>query len=207
MAIISGYTSLLTAVGDYLGRSDLTSFTPNFVQNWEERFYRQPENWARWMENSLSVTVASGVAALPTGYLGLASAYVSGVNGPPLKRVSLEQLYARYPRSGDTGVPMYIARNGSNFEFGPISSDGYVIAGTYYRKPTLMRVFASDADAHWLIVNAPDLVLYGALLEATPFLIDDKRLMVWKSMYDEALASYRTQHVEENYHQPFTVAL
>src|ERR1043165_3805884 len=104
MAVITSYSTLLTAVGDYLARSDLTTWVPNFVQNCEERFYRDSENWASWMESALSVSITSGVAAVPSNYLGLRVAYISGQCSQPLKRASLEQLYSRYPRSSYTGT-------------------------------------------------------------------------------------------------------
>lgn len=207
MAVVTTYNTLLTAIADYLARSDLTTFTPNFVQNWEERFYRDSENWASWMEAALSVTITSNVAAVPAGYLGLKVAYIDGQVNPLLKRISLVQLYERYPRdSGLTGIPRYIARNGANFEFGPIPASG-TLAGTYYAKPTVLR---SDADGvNWLITNAPDLCLYGSLLEAEPFLKNDKRIAVWQSFYDSALVAYRSQFRAEDYSgsAPHTVAV
>lgn len=39
----------------------------------------------------------------------------------------------------------------------------------------------------WYVVNAPDVLLYGALLEAAAFLRDDPRLPVWKQLFDEAV--------------------
>ena len=207
MAVITSYSTLLTAVGDYLARSDLTSFTPNFVQNFEERFLRDPANWASWMESALSVTLSNNVAALPSNYLGLRVAYFSGYR--ELDRLTLEQLYARYPRGGGTsGVARFIARNGSNFEFGPESQSGTLL-GTYFAKPTLLRSFASDAAAHFLVVNAPDLLLYGALLEAEPFLKNDERVPLWNAAYDVATQAYRARFVEEasSGAAPFTVAM
>ena|SRR5688572_26200616 len=196
MAVITTYSGLLTTVADYLAKGNLTTFTPNFVQNFEERFYRDSENWASWMESALSVTLSNNVAAVPASYLGLRIAYFSGK--PPLKRVTLEQLYARFPRgSGSAGTPSFIARNASNFEFGPQGATGTLL-GTYYAKPTVLRSAASDAVAHFLIVNAPDLLLYGALLEAEPFLKNDARVALWKGAYDVALDAYRKRFVEED---------
>src|SRR5690606_22315006 len=127
-------------------------------QLWEERFYRESDNWGSWMEKALSVTITNDVAAVPSDYLALKVAYV-GRN--PVKRISLEQLYQRYPREGGvSGAPAYIARNATNFEFGPIGSG--TLSGTYWAKPTAMRSYTTggaDAAAHFLIVNAPDLCL------------------------------------------------
>lgn len=210
MAVISSYSTLLTAVGDYLARSDLTTFTPNFVQNMEERFFRDSENWGSWMESALSVAVSNNLAAVPADYLGLRIAYFSGY--PQLNRITLEQMYARYPRGyGSAGVAKFIARNGANFEFGPETVSGTLI-GTYYAKPTVLRSYTTggaDAAAHYLIVNAPDLLLYGALLEATPFIKDDARVPLWQAAYEIALAAYRSRLASENFSgsAPFTVVM
>lgn len=201
MAVIAGYTTLQTAISDYLARSDLASFLPNFTQGWEERFFRESDNWGSWMETALSVAIASNVAAVPSDYLGLKVAYISGQTSAPLKRISLDQLYQRYPRSGSTGTCAYIARNGSNFEFGPIAASGTLV-GTYYAKPTVLRSYTTggaDAAAHWLIVNAPDLCLYGSLIEAESFIKNDKRLATWTSLYSVALDAYRSRMRSEDY--------
>lgn len=196
MAVITNYTTLQTAIADWLARSDLTTFLPNFTQNWEEDFYREPRNWGSWMESTLNVSISSSVAAVPSDYLGLKIAYISGQTSAPLKRISLDQLYQRYPRSLGTGQAVYIARNGSNFEFGPEAGSG-TLSGTYYAKPTALR---SDGDgANWLTTNAPDLCLYGSLLAAEPFLQNDKRIPTWQLMYDRAIESYRNQFKEEDY--------
>ena len=199
MAIISSYSTLLTAITDYLKRSNLTTFAPNFVQNWEEEFYREPMNFGRWMETSGTIgTIASSVVAVPSDYLGLKVAYVNGSPSTRLDRKSLTQMYGRYPRGGDTGTPQWIARDGASFIFGPPPDSAYVIKGTYWAKPTLLRSFAADAAAHWLIVNAPDLVLYGSLLQAEPFSKNDARIPVWQGMYQRSLDSYRRLHIEED---------
>lgn len=198
MAVIASYSTLLTAVGDYLARSDLATFTPNFVQNFEEDFLRDSDNWGSWMETALSVVISNNLAALPSNYLGLRAAYITGTRCPPLSRISLEKMYARYPRgAGTAGVSKFIARNGANFEFGPEIVSG-TLAGTYYAKPVVLRTFGSDAAAHFLIVNAPDLCLYGSLLAAEPFLKNDSRVMLWKAAYDMTVETYRKRMQAED---------
>jgi hypothetical protein len=205
MAVVTGYASLQTAVSDYLSRSDLTTFVPNYIQNWEERFYRNAKNWGRWMETALVVSITSNVAVVPTALLGLVTAYLDGQSTAPLKILNLEQLYARYPRSGSSGLPLFIARNGLNYEFGPVAGSGYTLKGTYFAKQTLLRNYASDAVAHWLILNAPDLLLYGALMDAATFIADDPRVPMWQAFYSEALNDYRSQYCREKISAPMVV--
>lgn len=196
MAVISSYNTLLTEVASWLARSDLTAAIPGFVQNWEEEFYNDSENWGAWMETALSVTITNSVAAVPADYLGLKIAYISGQASAPLKRITVDQLYQRYPRSVSGGQAAYIARNGANFEFGPIPSSG-TLAGTYYAKPALLR---DDSDGiNYLITNEPHLCLYGSMAQAELFIKNDGRNLVWQPKYDSALAAYRKRQKGEDY--------
>lgn len=198
MSAVTGYASLKTAIADFLARSDLTSYVDYFIQAWEEDFLREPKNFGRWMETALNSTIASSVVAVPSDYLGLKYAYVNGSPSSKLDRVSINQLYGTYPRGGDTGLPVWISREIGNFVFGPAPDSDYTIKGVYWAKPPLIRNFASDAAAHWMIVNAPDIVLFGSLLMAEPFLQNDSRIDVWRALHDRGLASYRNLHRDED---------
>lgn len=210
MAVISSYTTLLSEAESWLARGDLTSATPGFVQGFEEDFLSDPENHGAWMESALSVSLSNNVAAVPSDYLGLRIAYFSGYQ--PLERVTLEQLYKRYPRgAGSSGNARFIARNRTNFEFGPEGATGTLL-GTYYAKPVLLRNYTTggaNAVAHFLIVNFPQLCLFGTLLQAMPYLKDDARLVMWKSAYDLQVATYRSRICDEAWSgsTPFTVAV
>jgi hypothetical protein len=189
MAVISGYTSLQTEVANWLARSDLSDAIPGFIQNFEERFYRQPKNFGPWMESALSVSFTS-TATVPTDFLALRVAYLDGNSNRPLQMSSREQVLQMYPRSG-SGQPKWMARDGSTWIFGPAPDGTYTLNGTYVAKPALLRDFAGDAETHFLIVHAPDLLLYGALMEAQPYVMNDKRFGLWQAKYAEALQDYR----------------
>jgi hypothetical protein len=133
LARITDYTSLCQAVADYLDRPNLVQFIPNFIQNCEGTLYKSLR--IRAMENALSVTVASGVAALPTSpaFVELKFAYVNASPVQPLDRVLPEQIYQLHPdRSGTTSTPTKISTEGEYFTFSPKPADGVVIKGIYY---------------------------------------------------------------------------
>lgn len=185
MAIITSYATLQTAVGDYLNRSDLTTFIPNFIQNAEDTLYKALR--IRAMENQLNVTIAAGVAAVPTSpvYLELKHAYVDQSPVIPLVRVAPEEIYTMFPTRSGGGVPKFIANEGDSFIFGPYPSN-VTIKGVFYgRLPAL----SASNTTNWFIVNAPSLLLYGALVEAEPFLIADERIAVWQAMYTRVFNS------------------
>lgn len=184
MALVTNYATLVTAIEDYLDRSELTTWVPNWLQNFQARLYREVR--IRDMETALSDTISSGVIGLPTGYLDLKYAYVDRAPVTFLQRMSPEQLYTKYPTRSGAAVPCVISREGTNFIFGPYPGD-YDIAGIYYKRYTILN--GSDPTTNWFTTNAPDILMYGSLLEAAPFLHDDPRLITWKALYDEAYKS------------------
>ncbi|HET9868391.1 MAG TPA: hypothetical protein VFQ06_13925 [Nitrospira sp.] len=201
MAAVTSYTTLKTAVQNWIARGDVATYADELIQQWEEDFLRNPRNWGRWMETALSSAISSSVIAVPAAYLGLKYAYINGSPASRLDRVSLNQLYGSYPRGGGTGRPRWIARDVTNFVFGPAPDSDYTVKGVYWAKPTALRSYSTggaDAAAHWIILNAPDLALYGSLLQASPFFRNDARVALWQTFYDRGLVSYRDQIRDED---------
>ena len=186
MAVITNYSTLQTAVGDYLARGDLSTFIPNFIQNAENKLYRTLN--LRNEETSMSISISSGVAAVPSGFKQLKFAYFSATPAQLLQWVPLEELYRDYPNRSATGTPKVISREGTNFVFGPYSKDG-TLNGVYYKKQDPLRT----TDNSWYVTNAPDVLLYGSLLEAAPFIKDDERLPIWRDLYSEAVDTLKAE--------------
>jgi len=54
----------------------------------------------------------------------------------------------------------------------------------------------------------PDLVLYGALIEAEPYLMNDARLQVWAGMYQKGVDALTTSDEQAQYSGvPLTMTL
>ena len=187
MAIITNYATLQTAVADYLARSDLTDFIPNFIQNAENKIYRTLN--LRNEETALSVSITSGVAAVPSTFKALKFAYYDASPVNLLRWVGVEELYNDYPDRSEAGYPYIISREGSNFVFGPTSVDG-TLKGIYYAK---LSALSASNTTNWYTTNAPEVLLYGALLEAQPFIHNDARLQVWGQMYQSAIDTIKEE--------------
>ena len=177
--MITNYASLRAAIEEHLQRDDLVDHIPYFVQAAEQQMNKQR---VRHMESALSDTIAAGVIALPSSYLDLKFAYVSDSNPVVrLSRVSAEQVYKLWPTRSGSNIPQLIAREATNFIFGPYPG-AYAIKGVYYAKPAAL---SADADVNWAITNYPMYMLYAALASAEVFLRNDERILVWKSFMDD----------------------
>lgn len=188
---ITTYQELQTSVANWLSRDDLTSIIPDLITIGEKRIFREVR--CRVMETTLTGTTSSGVIAVPSDYLAIKFAYISGTLVSKLTRMSASQLYERWPLRTATGLPVAIAREGANFIFGPFPVLDYTIGGIYYAKPT---VIATSANA--LFLANPDLYLFSALCEAAPYLKDDKRIPIWEAKLKQIMYQLANEDAEES---------
>ncbi len=183
---ISSYAELQSAVINWLHRDGLTTYVPDFITIGEKRIFREVR--CRVMETALTGTISSGAVAVPADYLALKYAYINSSPISKLTRASASQLLSKYPLRSADGKPVQIARDGTNFIFGPYPDSNYSILGIYYAKPTIV---SSSANA--LFVANPDLYLFASLCEAAPFIKNDERIPVWEAKY----ASIKKQLADE----------
>lgn len=189
---IENYTDLVQAVQDWINRTDIFNQVPVFIQTAESKLARKLR--IRAMEETLSTAISDSVIAVPDDYREMKALYVATSTNVKLNRLSLSAMFARYPRSGPTGVPRYFARQADNFVFGPVPDSTYTVTGVYYKKITPL---SDDNLTNWYTDNAPELLLYGALLEAEPFIKNDERLSVWQSKFDEIWNDIMTEEKAE----------
>lgn len=180
MAIVD-YSSLQSAVAAYLHRDDLTTVIPDFITLAEARLNRRLR--IRAMENRASGTASGGLIALPAGYREARSLHIA--SGGAYRRID----YVTPEQAGlyiDNGSPTAFTVIGSNIEILPAADSDYRLV--YY------KALDPLADGqNWLIVNAPDVYLYAALLEAAPHIKADQRLQVWQTMLETAISDLEAE--------------
>ncbi len=189
---LASYTDLTGAVASWLHRSDLNSQVPDFISLAESRINNDLRH--RAMETSTASTIASGVIAVPTNYIELKDAYVSSTSPyANLDRKTAEWVYENYPnRTAGGDAPKFIAREGSNFIFGPFPTDGLVVTLVYYN-----RFAPLSSSVNSVFTAYPGLWLYGSLIEAAPYLKDDKRLPLWEQKFSQLFTLVQKESDDE----------
>ena len=178
---ITTYAELKTAVASWLQRSDLTSRIPEFIAMAEDRIGLDLR--VRAMETNSDITISAQTAALPTGFVRQRRIYINTDNRS-LDFYPSADFWIR-AGSNEIGEPSIYTVEGDNFVFGPYPSSGsYTAKVLYYKK---FDALSSDSDTNWLLTNARGLLLYGALVEASPYLEDDSRTMTWAALYEDLL--------------------
>ena len=97
-----------------------------------------------------------------------------------------EYLRQYWPDATQTDEPVFYSDyDYSHWLISPTPDDDYPFEILYYELPALLD---DSVQTNWITEFAPQLLLYGTLLEATPFLKNDERIPVWQGMYDRAAA-------------------
>jgi hypothetical protein len=97
---------------------------------------------------------------------------------------SYEYMRAYWPDNTLTGQPVFYGEyDYSHWLIVPAPDAAYPFEVLYYELPQLLD---ESVQTNWLTEYAPQLLLYGTLLEATSFLKNDERIAVWQTQYDRA---------------------
>lgn len=84
----------------------------------------------------------------------------------------------------ESNRPKVYTIEGDFIIFAPVPDAEIVGRHLYYRGFAAM---SADGDTNWILQNARGLLLYGALVEASPYLRDDPRTLTWAALFDQAL--------------------
>lgn len=127
--------------------------------------YAKPDRW----RDTVSINIGTGDAL---------------ANRTTVYTRDYEYCRAYWPNESETGTPLFYSDyNYDNWLFVPTPDVAYPFEVLYYELPPLLD---DTIQTNWLTEYAPQLLLYGALLEATPFLKNDERIGTWQQYYDRA---------------------
>jgi hypothetical protein len=184
-------TSLQTAVTEYLARDQdatLIARIPTFIQLTEAKLNRLL--FVRQMEQrSTALTDASSsepeFISLPADFQSMRRIRLSSVKRKPnlefMSGVQLDEYRTKI--ANVPGHPRYFTIFGDEIEIAPTPDAGYTIEMVYRQNlPSL----AGNAT-NWLLTLAPDLYLYGALMESAPYIKEDARIQTWGLGFTSAL--------------------
>jgi len=188
MSYVMTYDSLLVDLRRYLERgftqeSDQIVYDqlPRLVTLGERRIARELKITAFIRAVTTPLQAGVSVYAKPDRWRDTVSMIT---NGRPLFVRSYEYIRNYWPDPEEVSTPEFYADyDFQHWLIGPTPDTDSTIEILYYEQP---RLLAPDFQTNWGTEYAPDLLLYAALLEATPFLKNDERIQTWQGMYDRA---------------------
>lgn len=192
---ISTYTELQTAVANWLDRDDLSARIPEFIALTEARFNRLLR--IRAMETEADQATAAGTRSysLPADYRQMRTMHLTTSPITSLSYITPE-IMDRIWAGSTGGKPLSYTIKGNNVYLGPSPDAVYTIRFLYYKK---ISALSSLAPTNSILTDAPDVYLYGCLLEAEPFLQNDARVQLWATAFQQAIADIQEQDEKDRH--------
>jgi hypothetical protein len=179
----TNYTDLQASVAGYLGRNDLSAVIPDFISFAETRLARDLRTRLMLKTATAPTVAADARVALPTDFLEIRDLFVQGNPRMPVTYLS-PSAFTRDARADESGLPVFYTVLAQEFQFAPQPDTVYTLEILYYAKPP---VLSNSVASNVFLANYPDALLYGALIEAEPYLINDVRSQTWATLYDRAI--------------------
>ena len=192
---ISTYTELQTAVANWLDRDDLTARIPEFIALTEARFNRLLR--IRSMETEADQATVAGTRSysLPTDYRQMRTVHLTTSPITAMSYITPE-IMDRIWAGSTQGKPLSYTIKGNNIYVGPSPDVVYTIRFLYYKKISSLSTLSPTNS---ILTDAPDVYLYGCLLEAEPFLQNDARVQLWATAFQQAITDIQEQDEKDRH--------
>ena len=194
---IGTYDELKTAVANWLDRDDLTDRIPEFIALAEARMNRALR--VSMMVNVDETTLGGATAlvsgtrdySLPSGYLQMIDFHLRTSPIVTLSYITPENMNRMWAGS-QSGKPQSYTLFSDNasgtpvkkVRLGPAPDSNYDYSVMFYKK---IDALSASNTTEPMLTDNPDVYLYGALLEAEPFLMNDQRIQLWATALTEAV--------------------
>lgn len=184
------YTSLISDVINYAERSDTPFLTqiPRLVMMTENRIATEVKGlgYVRYVNGQLSIN--NPVLPKPVRWRETTSLYLKIAGEAKfLNQRSYTFCRAYWPEPVNTDTPQFYADyDYEHLLVVPTPDSAYDFELAYFERPLPL---SESNQTNWTTQYAPQLLLYGTLLEAQPFLKLTERIAEFQALYDRAAAA------------------
>lgn len=210
---ITDYDTLQSTAIEYLARENdatLIARVPTFIQLFEAKMNRMlfvPQMEKRSTATVNTASTEPEFIALPGDFQSMRTVRLSGVTGKPrLSFMTPTQLEDyRYSIDNVTGQPIYFSVFGDEMELAPTPNEDCTLEVIYR---SYLPALSDSNTTNWLLTLAPDLYLYGTLIESAPYIKEDGRIQTWAAGVSTALNDLNNLGARQSFDSgPTTVSL
>ena len=175
----STYSDLKTSVANFLARDDLTSQIPDFIRLAEARMSRELD--ARSMEKraTASTVAGDGFISLPTDLREIRNVQLNTDPVDTLEFYTVQMLNTNYAGQGQ-GKPKAYSIVGTEIALKPIPDATYTLEIVYGESITAL---SDTATSNTILLRHPDAYLYGTLMNAYTYLMDETRATQYDTLF------------------------
>jgi hypothetical protein len=123
-----------------------------------------------------------GIVRVPRNFLKMIAVWYTDSQG---RKISLDRKDAAYVNqlaSKGEGCPLFFARQGLEIQLSPVPTGSAVGSLELYYYSSIQPL-TTDSDTNWFTVDAPEILLYGALTELSLYLRDEIGAGQWEAKF------------------------
>jgi hypothetical protein len=184
-------TTLTASIQEWTQNDEATFVAeiPFFIKNAEERIFKVVD--LDYFRKNVTGTMTSGNKFLekPSDYLATFSlSYVKDSANVFLLQKDVNYIQEFTPNPSTTGSPrFYSSFDVDTFIIAPTPDSSYSVELHYYYRPASLTT--DDSGSTWISTNAPDALLYAALVEAYTFMKGESDLIqLYTARFTEAMS-------------------
>lgn len=181
MTVLASYSDLTSSIGTWAKRTYSSSDTDEFIRLTEAKADRKLKSDFRRRTSTTITTDASGLATLPTGFVGMTSLVRNLTGSVALKQVAWDGLIERNPYEDADDAIVY-AINGTQLRVSPVTEDDFIA-----KFSSVLTGLSGTNTTNWLLALAPDYYLFGCLAAAAARLEAYDRAALLQSQADDIL--------------------
>ncbi len=189
----TNYAELREAILDELGRADLGQQISRWIGLEEIDLVRDAK--LEGAEQISSFTLAAGLSqSLPIGWREIYE--IAIMYNPPVSLTQIDFKAMRNLQSQSTGGhAQHAVKIGDKFL---IEADATGLTCEIYYRGT-PEPLSNTNNTNALLRDAPDVLMYGALMKSAPYIGDDQRIPMWNSVYQPL----RTKFIDSEWNKGF----
>ena len=183
------YNSLVANIIDYMDRDDdgFIAQIPNLIALTESSIAAELKTYMQLIVVETNLATNQTVLNKPSRWRKTVS---MKVNGQPVLLRSQDYV-SMYLSESSGGKPLYYADyDYSNWNFAPAPNQSYPVEIIYYAE--IQPLDATNQQNLWTQI-APQAMLFGALLQAQPYLKALDKIPVWKQFYTDAITALKKE--------------
>ncbi len=199
---LTTYDELKDRLAKWLDRNNIDeTIIEDLIDNAQRKLYREMR-LGQWETRTVTNTIAGETyIQRPSRSNGIR--YIK-LNTNPIQVLQYEtpDTIGNAAMGSYSGKPIAFTIIGDDIRLAPTPDGEYELEVSYVQMPPML----SDlVQTNWVMDNAPELLLYKTLLEASPYLGDDARIGIWQSAYLDAKNSVEEQ--DEDIRYPYGTSL
>jgi len=181
------YSNLQTSIANFLARDDLTTNIPDFISLAEARMSRELDTRSQEASTTISTVAGTESYALPTDLREIRVVKINNNPNRVLDFATPDSFFKTHSSEGQ-GTPVSYTIIGTNIHVRPIPDSVVTIEVIFGNGITAL----SDSNtSNTVLTRHPDCYLYGSLVAAHTFLMDEARATQYDALFSRALTEVK----------------